>query len=98
MKILLTIAVALALFISGCGSKEGVRTEAQKSYLYFSGNTSGALVSIDKGEEFSVKAGSNNQYGVKPGKHLVEISRDGNLIIKREIYVGDGIAKEIEVE
>ena len=98
MKTLLIMATTLLLLMSGCGSKEGVKSEAQKSYLYFSGNTSGVMVSIDKGEEFSVKAGVNNQYGIRPGKHLVEISRDGNLIIKREIYLGDGVAKEIEVQ
>lgn len=98
MKTLLIIATTLVLLISGCGSKEGVKSEAQKSYLYFSGNTQGAMVSIDKGEEFSVKTGVNNQYGVRPGKHLVEISRDGVLILKREIYLGDGIAKEIEIK
>jgi hypothetical protein len=98
MKTLLIMATTLLLLMSGCGSKVGVKSEAQKSYLYFTGNTSGAMVSIDKGEEFRVKAGVNNQYGVKPGKHLLEVSRDGNLIIKREIYLGDGVAKEIEVE
>ena len=98
MKTLLIIATTLVLLISGCGSKAGVKSEAQKSYLYFSGQTKGVVVSIDKGEGFSVKAGQNNQYGVKPGKHLVEVSRDGKLIVKREIYLGDGIAKEIEVQ
>jgi len=98
MKILLTIATALVLLMSGCGSKEGVKSEAQKSYLYFTGNTSDVMVSVDKGTEFSVEAGQDNQYGVKPGKHLVEVSRDGQLIIKREIYLGDGVAKEIEVQ
>lgn len=98
MKTLLIIATTLLLLISGCGSKEGVKSEAQKSYLYFTGQTSGVIVSIDKGEGFSVQSGQNNQYGVKPGKHLVEVSRDGTLIVKREIYLGDGIAKEIEVQ
>lgn len=98
MKTLLVMATTLVLLISGCGSKEGVKSEAQKSFLYFSGKTQGVLVSIDKGEEFSVKAGVNNQYGVRPGKRLVEILRDGKLILKREIYLGDGVAKEIEIK
>jgi hypothetical protein len=97
MKILLTTLMAFALFFVGCGSKEGVRSEAQKSYLYFTGNVDDVSVSIDKAAAFEVKAGENNQYTTKPGKHLIEVYRDGVLIIKREIYLGDGVAKEIEV-
>ncbi len=97
MKAVTAIALFIALIISGCGSKTGVQTSAQKAYIYFTGNTNNIVVSIDKGESFSVKAGQTNQYSVKPGKHLLEVTRDGVLIIQREIYVGDSIAKEIEI-
>jgi len=97
-NIILTIGLVASIFLSGCGYKEGVSTAAQKSYLYFTGNISNAMVSVDNGEKFSVKSGKNNQYYVRPGKHLVEVYRDNNLIIKREIFIGDGIAKEVEVE
>ncbi|MDQ7067440.1 MAG: hypothetical protein Q9M40_05445 [Sulfurimonas sp.] len=35
-KIILMIGLVIALFLSGCGYKEGVTTATQKSYLYFS--------------------------------------------------------------
>jgi len=35
---------------------------------------------------------------VKPGKHLIEVYRNDAIVIQREIYLGDGIAKEIEVQ
>lgn len=99
MKYLLSIiSIVLLLGISGCGYKEGVATAAQKSYIYFSGNTSNIEVSIDGGEKFDVKSGQINQYSVKPGKHLVEVYRDGAIIVKREVFVSDGVAKEIEVQ
>ena len=99
MKYLLSIiSLVLLLGISGCGYKEGVATAAQKSYLYFSGNASDIQVSLDGGEKFSVKAGQTSQYGVTPGKHLVEVYRDGKIIIKREVFLSDGVAKEIEVQ
>ena len=80
MKYILSIiSIVLLLGISGCGYKEGVATAAQKSYLFFSGNTSNVEVSIDGGENFSIKAGSTNQYDVKPGKHLIEVYRDSRL-------------------
>lgn len=96
--ILSIISLVLLLGVSGCGYKEGVATAAQKSSLYFSGNTKSIEVSIDSGEHFSVKAGQTNQYGVKPGKHLVEVYRNGIIIIKREVFLSDGVAKEIEVQ
>ena len=99
MKYILSIiSLALLLGFSGCGYKEGVATATQKSYFFFSGNTSNVEVSIDGGERFIVKEGQSNQYGVKPGKHLVEVYRDGAIVVKREVFLGDGVAKEIEVQ
>lgn len=95
-----TILLTLGLFLifSGCGYKEGVVTTSSKTYLYFTGNVSNAYVSIDGGQRFAVKAGADNQYSLKPGKHLVEVFRHGNVVVKREIFTSAGIAKEIEVQ
>jgi len=97
-KIILTVGLIYSIFLSGCGYKEGVVTATQKSYLYFTGNINNTMISIDNGDKFSVDAGKNNQYSVKPGKHLVEVYRDSTLIIKRNIFISDSIAKEIEVQ
>jgi len=101
MKKLTILLTMLALFgMSACGYKEGVRTEASKSYLYFTGfakEDKSVSVSIDKGTQFSVLEGKLNRYSVKPGKHLIEVYKNGELVVQREIYLGDGIAREIEV-
>ena len=97
-KIILTVGLIASIFLSGCGYKEGVVTATQKSYLYFTGNTNDTVVSVDNGEKFTIQNGTNNQYSVKPGKHLVEVYKDNRLIIKREIFISDGISKEIEVK
>jgi len=97
-KIILTIGLVTTMFLSGCGSKEGVITATQKSYLYFTGNVNHTMVSVDNGEKFNIKSGKNNQYSINPGKHLVQVYKDNNLIIKREIFIGDSVAKEIEVQ
>jgi len=96
-KIILTLGLFIFLSFTGCGYKEGTVTATQKSYLYFTGDVSNALVSIDSGEKFNVISGQNNQYPIKPGKHLVEVYKDDKIVIKRELYIGDDIAKEIEV-
>ena len=99
MRYLLTLIALLGIMtMSGCGYKEGISTGDQKSYLYFTGNVEDIKVSVDGGEEFSVKEGRDNQYEIKPGKHMVVIYKNDDLAVKREIFVGDGIAKEIEVK
>jgi hypothetical protein len=98
--ILLTFITLGFLSFSACGYKEGVATASAKSYFYFTGFNStdkSVKVSIDGGEKFSVEPSRDNQYAVKPGKHLIEVYKDGVLKVQREVYVGDGIAKEIEV-
>jgi hypothetical protein len=99
MKYLFIRIVLLSvLLFSGCGYKEGISAGDQKSYLYFSGNTEDVTVSVDNGEPFSVEQGRNNQYKIKPGKHTVRVYRDNKMIVNREIYVGDNIAKEIGID
>ncbi len=96
MKQLLATAITL-LLLAGCGYKEGVVTGDAKAYLFFTGMTEGAQVSIDGGDAFGVEAGRDHQYRILPGKHRVSVTRDGRLLVDREIYVGDGVAKEIGI-
>ena len=96
-KLFLSGILALSL-LSACGYKEGVVTAAQKSNLFFSGNTANVLVSIDGGERFPVKNGRDNLYSIAPGKHRVLVYRNGNVIAERDVLVSDGVSKEIEVK
>lgn len=97
-KILSILSLLLLLLASGCGYKEGVATASQKSYLYFSGNVSDIKVSVDDAVEFSVLSGEKHQYAITPGKHTVKIYRGEHLLVVREIFISDGVAKEIEVK
>ena len=92
------IGLAALLLFSGCGYKEGVATGDRAAYLYFTGNTDNVTVSVDGAAAFEVKPGRDNQYKIQPGKHSVRVYRAGNLIVDRDIYVGDGVAKEIGVQ
>ncbi|MFA6188076.1 MAG: hypothetical protein WC680_02235 [Sulfuricurvum sp.] len=99
MKYNIILVTLLAIVgLSGCGYKEGVATAEQKSYLYFTGNVSDIKVSVDNGATFKVESGINHQYKINSGKHTITIYRENNVILKREIYVSDSIAKEIEVQ
>ncbi len=93
----ITLITLLLTFFTGCGYKEGVTTEDAKAYIYFTGDLDDVTVSVDHAPEFEVKAGRDNQYKLKPGKHLIEVYRDGKIIIQREVFLGNGLAKEIGV-
>jgi hypothetical protein len=97
MRYFITIVLLAVLQLSGCGYKEGISTSRQVSFLYFSGNTDNVSASIDNGEQFSVEPGRDNQYEVRPGKHNILVYREGLIVVEREVYLGDGVAKEIGV-
>ncbi len=92
------LLVALMAFISGCGYKESVGTQERAAYIYFTGNAQGAEVTIDETTTFTVeKMGADEHYKVAPGKHLIVVTQDGAVVVERELLLGDGIAREINV-
>jgi len=90
-------AMLMVALLAGCGYKQGVQTEARQSFLYFSGDVKDVLVSVDGAAQFAVKPGRDNLYSIPPGNHKVTVTREGVIVVERDIYVGDGVAKEIEV-
>jgi len=107
--------IILGLFVIllcvGCGLKEGVVQKEAKSYLWFTGNTEGALVYIDDlkpielgthyyidsatGEK--IKSNKDIHYEITPGKHRVIVKKMGTKIVNRIVLLGNGIIKEIEI-
>lgn len=97
-KITLIIMSLLFIVMAGCGYKEGVTTQEQASFLYFTGDAKGVEVSIDNASAFIVeKAGTEEHYKLSPGKHTIVVRRDGKVIVKRTLLLGDGIAREIKI-
>ena len=99
MNLIKLLIVSVILFVaSGCGYNSGVKSEAAASYLYFTGAAEGVEVSIDNVPAFKViKTGIANQYRITPGKHIIVITRDSQIIVKRELLLGDGHEKEIYI-
>ena len=86
------------IIMAGCGYKEGAVTKEQASFLYFTGDAEGVEVIIDETSSFIVeKSGEQEQYKVNPGKHTIIVKKNGNIIVKRTLLLGDGIAREIKV-
>jgi hypothetical protein len=87
-----------ALILAGCGYQEGVSTPEKKAYLYFTGDVKDVKVVVDNNEGFSVEEGSKNKYKINSGKHKITVYRADKIVVNREIFVSDGIEKEIEVQ
>jgi predicted RNA-binding protein len=90
--IIMTSACSYNTYSSGSTIAEPV------SYLYFTGSTVGAEVTIDDKPAFIVtKSGNKQQYKVTPGKHIIIVSKHGEVVIKRNVLLGDGHEKEIHI-
>jgi len=101
-KIFFTFLTGCVLItLSSCGYKEGVVQPGDKSYLVFTGNTQNIQIIIDSNDPFSAQTSVDNesvtQYQISPGKHMIVIKRDNEIVVQREILVGNGMIKEIQV-
>lgn len=93
---IVTLAFVWGLF--ACGYKEGVINGGPQAYLYFSGFTNRVEVVVDDVPlELEEQVTSNDHYRIQPGEHLVEVKHNGQTLVKRQIYVTDGVTKEIRI-
>lgn len=98
---LIVLASCLFITLSSCGYKEGVIQPGDKSYLVFTGNTQDIQITIDNNAPISVQADVENKsvthYQISPGKHMIVIRRGSETVLQREILIGNGMTKEIQV-
>lgn len=107
---LTVVIIILAGYLSSCGYMEGVVQKAEKSYLWFTGNTENAIVYIDNKEfarlspsYYVDESGTKRQktepihYQIEPGKHEIRIEKDGKVLVNRSLLLGNQMTKEIEV-
>lgn len=84
--------------------------KSEKSYLWFTGNTEGAVVYIDDvltielPSSYYIDSEGNRRkrtkavhYEVSPGKRTIRIERDGEVIVHRELMLGNQMTREISV-
>lgn len=98
-KIFFSVLCIFCLLLTvSCGYKEGVKIEEQKAYLYFTGNTAGAEIIVDGtsfvlGNEVTI----DDLFQIAPGQRSIEVKQNGVTVIKRKIYVSEGISREIQI-
>lgn len=88
----------LSIAMSGCQqANQGVISRAPVAYLSFEGNMAGISIFLDGDRMPDVKAGENNLLKIAPGRHLLRIERDGQLLVERRLFVGDGQTQVIAI-
>lgn len=97
------LAFIVACFLTGCGYREGVIQKDPIAYLWFTGNTEQALVSLDDKEPFVLNRTEGTQeenltyYQVPPGKHRIVVKKGSEIVVDRVLIIGDGSIKEIRI-
>ena len=108
MKQVTVIFVVFGLLVfQSCGYREGISQPDKQSYIWFSGNTQGAIAVVDGIEEskFDLTNSEGEKstkekktlYAVKPGKHEIMVKKKGEVVVHRVIIIGSGATKEIRV-
>ncbi len=95
------LITCIFMSLTACGYKEGIVQSSTNSYLQFTGNIHNAFVTIDDSDPFPIQSKSENGktmlYQVSSGKHKIVLKRDNNVVLNREVLVGQGMTKEIHV-
>ena len=103
--------VAAAVFVlNACSYTTGVVQSDKRSFIRFSGNIEKAVVYIDDAEPFELgkksssthsdNIGAKNlsiSYQLQPGKHTVVVRRNGEVVVNRELLLGNNVTTEVEV-
>jgi hypothetical protein len=109
--VVLTVMVMAVFVFSGCGYQEGIRQPDRQSFIWFSGEISNAVAIIDNNEPFKVEQNyyvdsdtgervSKNRrtlYQLRPGRHVIIVKKNGQIIVHREVLIGAGATKEVRV-
>ena len=107
------VYILFLIGLTSCGYREGVTVADPAAYLAFGGNTSGAIAKVDENVTFPLGEGrgSNIQsdtgskevnlagthYKITPGKHRIQVLKNGVIVVDRELLIGDGTTREISV-
>ena len=104
------LGLVLLWICGGCGIKEGVVQKETKSFLWFTGNTQNAVVFIDDltpimlNKMSSVSDNNENStnrgkvyYEISPGKHTIVVKKSGEVVVHRNVLLGNEITKEIKI-
>lgn len=89
-RLLAVVAIAFAVGLAGCALQTGTITRAPTASFSFVGVVEGAVVTIDNGAPVTLTGSKRGGIvPTLPGRHQVRVSRDGVILVDREVLVGD---------
>jgi len=99
-KLILGIVIVLLMFLAGCAAnQQGVVQHEEAAYLKLTGNLENAYLAIDDNAPILIEEPDTNfVYQLTPGTHIITVTRNGKLVLKRELYFDDQITREVEVK
>ena len=94
--LLLAPVLILALLLGGCASHQGVVLKDGNANLQLLGQCEGVSLQIDENSPMAVgKKCEDSIFSVKPGRHVLKLYRNGELILERLIYFSTGETSEV---
>ncbi len=83
--------------LTSCGGySTGTIQKSEKGFLKFTGSIEGVMISVDSGPRFPHDA-KNELYEVNPGRHIIKVYRNDQIVVDRVIVVANQTIFEIDV-
>ena len=98
----------LMMLVVGCGSSYKASTQvAEGAFLQFSGNFWGTTLTVDNQsqvslskdsiESFEIEGKEVVRFPIDTGTHSIKVTRNGNVIVNRKIYVSNSNVFEVAI-
>jgi cell envelope opacity-associated protein A len=92
-----TLLFFIILFLMSCvAHQEGVIQKADLSYIVLKGNFKRVNVQIDDDKPFQTEESQGKiLYQLRPGKHIIKVFRDKELIVNRILFLDNQTTTEV---
>lgn len=99
----LILLACVAFLLAACGSFKTVSQTEETTYLQLLGNKEGVVLVLDQSttvnldtlQSFELNGKEATRITVPAGQHRVTLTRNGALLVDRNIYVSEGNAFDI---
>lgn len=98
------LAASLWFVLGSCWRMNEVRSQADSTaYLQFIGDARGLELALDGEAPLALAAGGGSgsvedvRWSLPSGRHLIELYRHGQVVLRRDLYIGPGETRIIEV-
>jgi hypothetical protein len=100
-KIVIGSLLAIVLLLAGCAFNydRGTVQHEEAAFLKLTGNLENAYLAIDDNAPVMIEESDTELvYQIKPGTHIITVTRNGAVVVKRELYFDDQVTREVAVK